>query len=93
MLPLEPRLRHQVILYVSRFAYAALFSPRLSTLEKALKAGCITGFPALSLEALWKYPPEAIVMHKGHMDHQCKNILSTKSLAIESTANNTRRPV
>jgi len=39
------------------FAHSALFSPVLSTLEKALQQGFLHNFPGLSLPTLRKFPP------------------------------------
>lgn len=61
------------------FYHAALFSPALSTLQKALTLGYITGIPGLSLETLKKHPPQSSAMIKGHLDQTRKNIRSTKN--------------
>jgi hypothetical protein len=61
------------------FSHAALFSPALSTLEKALKKGFLINFPGLNEKTLRKYPPQSTAMIKGHMDQIRKNIQSTKT--------------
>ena len=63
------------------FGHAALFSPALSTLEKALRNRYITHFPGLTLESLRKHPPQSIPMVKGHLDQARKNQRSTKQSA------------
>jgi hypothetical protein len=60
------------------FAHAALFSPVLSTLEKALERGYLTNFPGLTPKTLKKYPPRSIATSKGHQDQARRNQRSTK---------------
>jgi len=60
------------------FSHAALFSPALSTLQQALEAGYITGFPGLTAATVKKFPPKSIAMFKGHLDQTRKNQRSTK---------------
>jgi hypothetical protein len=60
------------------FAHATLFSPALSTLEKALNKGYLTNFPGLTPTNLKRYPPQSLPMSKGHMDQGRKNQQSTK---------------
>jgi hypothetical protein len=55
------------------FGHATLFSPSLSTLEKALTDGYLTNFPGLTAQSLWKFPPASVPMVKGHLDQTCKN--------------------
>jgi hypothetical protein len=52
---------------LATFAHAALFSPVLSTLHKALDKGYISNFPGLTAALLRKYPPRSIPMVKGHL--------------------------
>ena len=59
------------------FAHAALFSPALSTLEKALGRGFLTNFPGLTLAHLRQFPPQSMAMQKGHMDQIRQNQRST----------------
>jgi hypothetical protein len=50
------------------FAHAALFSPALSTLAKALNKGHLTNFPGLATaNDLRSHPPHSIPMIKGHL--------------------------
>ena len=60
------------------FAHAALFSPALSTLDKALAKGILPAFPGLTRETLKKYPPFSEATTMGHLDNRRKNIQSTK---------------
>jgi hypothetical protein len=60
------------------FAHATLFSPSLSTLEKALTKGYLTNFHGLDAQALRKYPPASVPMAKGHLDQSRKNQRSTR---------------
>jgi hypothetical protein len=59
------------------FAHATLFSPSLSTLEKALNNGYLTNFPGLNDQSLRKFPPASVPMAKGHLDQTHKNRRST----------------
>jgi hypothetical protein len=61
------------------FAHATLFSPTLSTLEKALQNGYLTNFPGLTTQALRRHPPQSAPMVKGHLDQTRKNQGSTRS--------------
>ena len=61
------------------FAHAALFSPAITTLEKALDKGFIRGFPGLDTKSLRKHPPQSFAMVKGHLDQSRKNQRSTKT--------------
>lgn len=60
------------------YSHATLFSPSLSTLQRALDLGYITGFPGLTATNLKRHPPQSIAMHKGHMDQTRKNYRSTR---------------
>jgi hypothetical protein len=60
------------------FMHAALFSPALSTLQKALDNNYITDFPGLTAAALKKHPPHSTATFKGHLDQTRKNQRSTK---------------
>jgi hypothetical protein len=60
------------------FAHAALFSPALSTLHRALSKGFITNFPGITPTLLRKHPPQSIAMIKGHLDQTRQNQRSTK---------------
>ena len=61
------------------FFHAAMFSPTIDTLYKALKLGYITNIPGVSATALKKYPPFSAATIKGHLDQTRKNIRSTKN--------------
>ena len=63
------------------FAHATLFSPALSTLEKALSNGFLTNFPGLTFNMLHKHPPQSIATIKGHLDQTRQNQRSTKIIA------------
>jgi hypothetical protein len=60
------------------FAHATLFSPPLSTLEKALNNDYLTNFPGLNAQSLRKFPPASVPMAKGHLDQTQKNQGSTR---------------
>jgi hypothetical protein len=66
------------------FAHATLFSPALSTLQKALDKGYISNFPGLTTSSLRKYPPRSIPMVKGHLKQTRQNQRSTKAKATKS---------
>lgn len=59
------------------FAHAALFSPALSTLQKALNKNYISNFPGLTAASLKLHPPQSVATIKGHLDQVRKNIRST----------------
>ena len=61
------------------YSHATLFSPTLSTLQKALDNGYIQNFPGLTKESLKKYPPTSPATAKGHLDQTRANQQSTKS--------------
>jgi hypothetical protein len=56
-----------------RFAHAALFSPALTALQKALDRNFIHDFPGLTSLTLRNYPPPSIATIKGHLDQSRKN--------------------
>jgi hypothetical protein len=60
------------------YAHAAMFSPALTTLEKALTKGFLINFPGLTATSLRKHPPRSIPMSKGHLDQTRQNQRSTK---------------
>jgi hypothetical protein len=60
------------------FAHAALFSPALSTLRKALEKGFLPPFTGLTEAALARFPPSLEATAMGHLDAQRKNTRSTK---------------
>jgi len=55
------------------FAHGALFSPALSTLQKALAKNYINNFPGLTEQTLRQHPPRSIAMVKGHLDQSRQN--------------------
>jgi len=52
------------------FAHAALFSPALSALAKALQSRHLPEFAGLTLQQLHQHPPQSIAMMQGHMDQE-----------------------
>jgi hypothetical protein len=69
---------------VVAFHHAALFSPALTTLERALQKGFLPPFPGLTLQALCRDPPHSVATIKGHLDQIRKNLRSTKKAPKES---------
>lgn len=65
------------------FSHATLFSPALSTLQKALDHGYIHNFPGLTVQNLKKFPPQSVAMVKGHMDQTRANQQSTQPQLTE----------
>ena len=68
---------------VVRFHHAALGSPALSTLIKAITKGYVHGFPGLSAQSLRNHPPFSTATVKGHQDLTRKNVQSTKPKPTE----------
>ena len=66
------------------FAHAALYSPVLSTLQKALKKNYVH-IPGLTEQSLKRYPPESTATPKGHLDQQRQNLASTKASKSQPT--------
>ena len=62
------------------FAHASLFSPALSTLQKALERGYLPNFMGLTTKSLRQHPPQSVAMVKGHLDQTRKNLRSTKQM-------------
>ena len=50
------------------FSHAVLFSPVLSTLQRALDNYFIDGFPGINSKSLKRHPPQSKATTKGHMD-------------------------
>ena len=80
------------------FAHAALFSPALSTLKRALDKGFLTNFPGLTPTLLRKHPPRSVAMVKGHLDQARQNQRSTRPShttsrpTTDDTSDNTSPP-
>ena len=63
---------------ILNFIHKALFSPRQSTLLKAITQGNLATWPLLTKENVQKYLPNTEASALGHLDQQRKNIQSTK---------------
>ena len=63
------------------FAHAALYSPDLSTLQRALDKNFLPPFPGLTAQTLRKHPPTYDATVKGYLDNTRKNLRSTKTPA------------
>ena len=61
------------------FYHAALFSPALSTLCKALDAEYLTTWPELTSALVRKYPPQSRAMIEGHLDQQRVDTATSRS--------------
>ena len=61
------------------FAHAEIFSPRITTLQKALDSNFLPPIPGLTVALLCRHPPNLIATAKGHMDQTRKNLRSTKA--------------
>ena len=66
------------------FLSKALFSPRQSTLLKAVKQGNLSTWPLLTPENITKYLPNSMASALGHLDQQYKNSQSTKTRPEET---------
>ena len=62
------------------FYSRSLFSPTLSTLVAAIKAGFLSTFPAITTKQLRRWPPNQLATYKGHMHAKRANLQSTKKL-------------
>ena len=60
------------------FSHATLFSPVLSTLQKALEKDYVPNFPALTAANLKRHPPQSVAMIKGHLDQTRQGQNSTQ---------------
>lgn len=60
------------------FAHAALFSPAISTLQKAIDMNFLHDFPGLTSATIRQHPPASIATIKGHLDQNRKNQRPTK---------------
>jgi hypothetical protein len=60
------------------FHHTSLFSPSISTLEKALDKEYLPPLPGLTKTLLKKYRPDLEATTMGHLDNKRKNIQSTK---------------
>ena len=65
-----------------RFTHAALSSPSLSTLAKAVRRGYLHLYPRLTFTILSTYPPLSIATAQGHLDQHRKGQHSTKTPII-----------
>ena len=65
-----------------RFTHAALGSPSLSTLAKAVRRGYFHLYPRLTSTILSAYPPHSIATAQGHLDQHRKGQHSTKTPII-----------
>lgn len=59
------------------FAHASLFSPALSTLQRALDLGYLNEIPGLTPTTIRKHPPLSVATVKGHLDQVRKNLRPT----------------
>jgi hypothetical protein len=75
---------------VVAFHHAAVFSPALSTLQKAMKKGYLPPLPELTAHTLEKFPPPQEATTMGHLDNRRKNIKSTKQDINQNSTNYTQ---
>ena len=68
-----------------KLAHAALFSPAISTLKRALAKGYLPPFPGLTQETLNRHTPVSEATIKGHLAGKRKNLNSTKPNAVLET--------
>ena len=67
------------------FYSRSLFSPTLSTLAQAIKAGYLSSFPRITTKQLRRWPPNPTATVKGHMHAQRSNLRSTKQTSNNMT--------
>jgi len=77
---------HDTAANLVAFAHAALFSPALSTLAKAMCCQHVPKFAGLTLAQLCHFPPTSMAMHQGHLDQSRQNQRSTKADEAEHMA-------
>ena len=63
------------------FMHAALFSPALTTLQKAVDNHFLHDFPGLNSKSVRAFPPISAATAKGHLDQARKNQRPTKHQA------------
>lgn len=64
---------------LAQFMHGALRFPVETTLIKAIDSKFLSTFPGLTTPLVKKYPPKSAETIKGHLDHERKNLQSTKS--------------
>jgi hypothetical protein len=70
---------------LAAFAHAALFSPALTTFQKAVDQHFLHDFPGLTAKSVRDYPPASIATVKGHLDQARKNQRPTKKVTNRNT--------
>ena len=60
------------------FAHAALFSPSITTLRKAVTLNFLHDFPGLTIKSLNDFPPNTAATGKGHLDQKRQNVRPTQ---------------
>lgn len=61
------------------FAHAALFSPSIAALRKAIDKHFLHDFPGLTSKSIREFPTHSIATAKGHLDQVRQNQRSTKT--------------
>ena len=61
-----------------RFYHAALFSPTLTTLQSAIKAGFLSSFPGFDLKTIQRHRPVSEATIKGHLIAKRQHLRSTR---------------
>ena len=74
---------HNTKLELAAFNHGTLFSPRPSTLLRAIKLNYLVTFPGLTESLIRKHLPKSLATSQGHLKAQQKNIQSTKTVLDE----------
>ena len=69
---------------LATFNHGTLFSPRPSTLLRAIKLNYLNTFPGLTGKLIRTYLPKSLATSQGHLKGQQKNIRSTKTVLEET---------
>ena len=75
----NPQTQHEL----AAFNHCTLFSPRPSTLLRALKLNYLVTFPGLTETFIRKHLPKLLATSQGHLKAQQKNLRSTKTIFDE----------
>ena len=91
--PSPPFKRHQLNVIIRKrqlkkdlanFLAKSLFSPRLSTLKKAIKTNFLSSFPGLTEALVDKHLPPSVATEFGHLKQEKQHLQSTSTMTEDS---------